>query len=107
MTANTAETDVKSYRITVVNRNQEFLCRQDKTLLAGMEQKGVRCIEVGCRGGGCGMCKIRILDGKFESKRMSRQHVSAEEEKQGFALSCRIVPCSDMVIESDHFTPAQ
>lgn len=107
MMANTVETETRSYRITVVNREQSYLCPEGKTLLLGMELKGAKCIEVGCRGGGCGMCKIRILDGKFESKRMSRLHITEAEQQQGFALSCRILPRSDMVIESDHFKPAQ
>ncbi len=98
---------VTQHRVRVVNRGQEYLCRDDKTLLLGMELQNASAIEVGCRGGGCGMCKIRILEGDFESKRMSRAHVSAAEETEGYALACRIFPRSDMVIESDHFVPAE
>lgn len=107
MSTQTVETDIKVHRIQVVNRNQEYLCRDDKSLLVGMELQNTQAIEVGCRGGGCGMCKIRILDGEFEKKRMSRAHISEAEEGEGFALACRILPRGDMVIESDHFEPAQ
>lgn len=96
---------VNKYRISVINRNDDYLCREDKTLLVGMEQCNGHLIDVGCRGGGCGLCKIRILEGEFESKRMSRAHISEQEEAEGYALACRIFPRSDMVIESDHFAP--
>lgn len=107
MSTHTVESEVKVHRIQVVNRNEEYLCRDDKSLLVGMELQNAHAIEVGCRGGGCGMCKIRILDGEFEKKRMSRAHVSEVEEAEGFALACRILPRGDMVIESDHFVSAQ
>lgn len=107
MATEASSPDATTYRISVVNRNQQYSCRPDDTLLAGMELKGARCIHVGCRSGGCGMCKIRILAGEFESKRMSRLHVTEAEAQQGFALSCRVLPRSDMVIESDHFRPIQ
>ena len=107
MSTHTVETNIARHRINVVNRNMEYLCRDDKTLLVGMELENARAIEVGCRGGGCGMCKIRILEGDYESKRMSRAHVSEEEQAQGYALACRVIPRGDMVIESDHFVAAQ
>ncbi len=53
----------------------------------------------GCSGGGCGVCKIKILSGEYESKKMSRSKVTIEEERDGFALGCRIFPKSDMHIE--------
>lgn len=91
------------YRIQIVNRDQEFVCTEDQALLIGMERRSASSINVGCRGGGCGVCKIRILNGDYESKRMSRAHISQAEEKQGFALACRVFPRGDMVVESDHY----
>lgn len=91
------------YRIQIVNRDQEFICAADQVLLIGMERRSVSSINVGCRGGGCGVCKIRILSGDYETKRMSRAHISVAEEAQGFALACRVFPRSEMVVESDHY----
>ncbi len=91
------------FKIQVVNRGEIYLCDQGESLLSGMEQKSADCINVGCRGGGCGMCKIRIIQGSFTSKRMSKAHVSPEEAEQGYALACRTFPSENMVIESDHF----
>jgi len=98
---------VPVHRITVVNRQASYSCGEDKSLLLGMEAQQVKAIRVGCRGGGCGMCKIRILSGEFEKKRMSRAHIGEYEEQQGYALACRILPRGDMQIESDHFVASE
>jgi len=92
-----------AFTIIVVNRNEEFQCRPENSLLSGMEYQQKQAINVGCRGGGCGICKIRILSGDYETKKMSTKHVSIEQRKTGIALSCRIFPRSNMVIESDLF----
>lgn len=43
------------------------------------------------------------MDGQYDSKRMSRAHISEQDEADGIALACRIFPRSDLLIESDHF----
>lgn len=88
------------YRIEIVNRKLSFYCLEEQLLLNAMERKNLRAIPVGCRGGGCGVCKVRIIDGSYQTKRMSRAHISEEEEKQGFALACRVFPLEDLLIET-------
>ncbi|RTE65499.1 ferredoxin [Amphritea opalescens] len=90
------------HQIKVVNRQLSFSCSEDQALLMGMERCNAGAINVGCRGGGCGVCKIRILSGEYEVKRMSQVHCSADQLQQGFALACRVFPRSDLEIESDH-----
>jgi ferredoxin len=58
-----------------------------------------RPVPVGCRGGGCGVCRVRVLQGDYHALRMSRRHVSAEEQQRGIALACRLVPRTDLVIQ--------
>lgn len=91
------------YRIVVSNRGQEFSVPEDTLLLMEMEKLNQRAIDVGCRGGGCGLCKVKVLQGDYETKRMSRAHISEEEKAMGFALACRLTPLSDLVLESDHY----
>lgn len=90
-------------QISVVNRQQVFYVPKGQPLLMAMEKIGQRAIGVGCRGGGCGLCKIKVLQGEYQTKRMSRAHVSEDEQALGFALACRLTPLSDLVVESDHF----
>lgn len=85
-----------SFLITVDNANDQFQCPPDKSLLSGMELQSKKAIAVGCRGGGCGFCKIRILSGECDTKKMSIKFVTKEEQADGYALSCRVFPRSDM-----------
>ncbi|BBB27587.1 2Fe-2S iron-sulfur cluster-binding protein [Amphritea japonica] len=95
--------DQSRHQIRVINRNQTFECAEDQVLLVGMERHSAAAISVGCRGGGCGICKIRILAGEYETKRMSKAHISEAEQQRGYALACRVFPCTDLEIESDHY----
>lgn len=53
----------------------------------------------GCCGGGCGICRIKILSGEYTTKKMSRKQIPEEDERKGYALGCRVFPTSDMTIE--------
>jgi len=63
-----------------------------------MERLGKRGIPVGCRGGGCGVCKVEILSGSYRARVMSRSCISAREEAAGTVLACRVWPESDIRI---------
>lgn len=94
---------LQGYKIDVANRRQSFTAIKGHSLLIAMERSGTQAIKVGCRGGGCGMCKVRVVKGSYTSKRMSRAHVSESDEQQGIVLACRIFPATDLIIESDLF----
>ncbi|MEP4189763.1 MAG: 2Fe-2S iron-sulfur cluster-binding protein, partial [Sneathiella sp.] len=66
--------------------------------LKAMEALGRRGIPSGCHGGGCGVCKVRVLSGRYHTDTMSREHVSAEEEKEGIVLACRTYPQTDITV---------
>jgi ferredoxin len=53
-------------------------------------------LPVGCRRGGCGVCRVRVTEGHFHADPMSRAHVSAEEEAAGLVLACCIYPLSEL-----------
>lgn len=90
-----------SYDIDIRDTGERYRCEATQTLLAGMEKLGRKGIPVGCRGGGCGVCKVRVEQGSVQTGRMSRAHVSAKEETQGYVLACRAYPLSDL-----HVRPA-
>ena len=89
-----------SFSVAIGNTQERYACRPDQTLLGGMEQLNRKGIPVGCRGGGCGVCKVRIESGRTRCERMSRSHVSAEEEAQGYVLACRAYPRSDLALHA-------
>ena len=90
--------------VKVEGTGQQFACGEDQHLLQGMRsfRIGVPVLEaipVGCRGGGCGICRIRILEGDYEAKKMSRKHIPERDQAQGVVLACRVYPRSELTVE--------
>lgn len=89
----------QTFRISEQRSGHVFDCEPGQSVLKAMEQRGLRCVPVGCRGGGCGFCKIRVLAGDYDCGKMSRVHVPPEALEKGEVLACRIYPKSDLTIE--------
>ena len=87
-----------AFTVTISDNAERYPCRPTQTLLAGMERLGRKGIPVGCRGGGCGMCKVHITAGEFTTRKMSRAHISAADEAAGIVLACRCTPQSDITL---------
>jgi ferredoxin len=85
-----------TYDVAIGNTRESYRCRDTQNLLAGMEALSRKGIPVGCRGGGCGICKVRIESGSVRTERMSRAAISADEEGDGLVLACRAYPRSDL-----------
>lgn len=85
-----------SHAVTILDTGETFTCSEGESLLAGMERLGRRGIPVGCRGGGCGVCKVEILEGTWTARKMSRDHVSEDDQANGRVLACRTRPTSDV-----------
>ncbi|EGD57837.1 ferredoxin [Novosphingobium nitrogenifigens DSM 19370] len=86
-------------RISMLDTGETYQCRDGETVLAGMERLGRAGIPVGCRGGGCGVCKIRVISGEYDGRKMSRACITREEEEAGLVLACRVVPRFDLQVE--------
>lgn len=65
---------------------------EGKSLLAALERRCNRDVAAGCRGGGCGVCRVRVWSGQFRSKAMSKAHINEEDLRQGVVLACRVFP---------------
>ena len=86
--------------VTVVQTSETYLCATRESLLQGMLRLGRKGIPAGCVNGGCGVCKVRILEGDVtQLGPVSRAHVSAEEEAQGYTLACRVAPATAVRLE--------
>lgn len=84
------------HTITLLDTGESYRCAEQRSVLDGMAALGKRGIPVGCRGGGCGVCKVQVLRGPVLKGAMSRDHVSEQEEAAGAALACRIRPAGDL-----------
>ena len=84
----------------IAQTGDTYACATTESLLAGMLRLGRKGIPVGCVNGGCGVCKVRIVSGAVQSLGpVSRAHVSADEEAQGYTLACRVAPTEAVQLE--------
>jgi ferredoxin len=87
------------YTVSIEETGETFRCSPAESLLVGMERLGKKGIPVGCRGGGCGVCKVEITSGTYVKRVMSREYVSAEDEAADRVLACRVKPSSDITLK--------
>ena len=86
--------------VHVCQTQEDFPCATSESLLAGMVKIGRKGIPVGCVNGGCGVCKVRILEGQTQTLGpISRAHVTHEEESKGYTLACRVAPSTAVKLE--------
>ena len=79
--------------VCVAQTGETYPCAPDESLLQGMLKLGRKGIPAGCVNGGCGVCKVRIVEGAVTPLGpVSRAHVSVEEERCGITLACRVAP---------------
>src|SRR3546814_19327298 len=88
------------HRIRIVGGG-EFSCGEDERVLIAMERCGASDIGVGCRGGGCGMCRVQVVSGDYVTGKMSRSRITEQAEAAGLVLACRLYPLSDLILEAD------
>ena len=87
---------MQKFVIHIEDTGESYTATETRSVLEGMDALGKKGIPVGCRQGGCGVCKVQVLEGQYTRRVMSRAHISAEEESTGCVLSCRIYPNSDL-----------
>ena len=69
-----------------------------ETILAGLFRCGYA-TRVGCRRGGCGICKVDLIDGHVDYERPVAENVlTTQERSRGVCLPCRAVPRGDITI---------
>lgn len=76
-----------------------FRCPVGERVLVAMERCGESDIGVGCRGGGCGICRVRVARGRYRTGKMSQLQVTDQDRAAGYVLACRLYPLEDVVIE--------
>lgn len=88
------------HSIHLANTDERYPCAESQDILRAMEVLSRKGIPVGCRGGGCGICKVRITHGPYEIRKMSRAFVSEREEDSGVVLACRVFPRGDLRLDA-------
>jgi len=89
-----------SFEVEELVSGRKFSCSSGQSVLKAMELSGCQCIPVGCRGGGCGLCKVVVVAGDYECGKMSKRYVTEESQARGEVLACRVYPLSHMVVRA-------
>lgn len=85
--------------VTIHPTGEIIWVEPDETVLSGLYRAGYA-YTVGCRRGGCAICKVDCLDGTFEYNRPVADTVISDEERtDGTCLSCRAVPVTDITVQ--------
>jgi ferredoxin len=86
------------YTITLLPTGEVLPCAPGETVLSAILRSGAR-VFFGCTGGGCGVCKMRLISGHLDYGRYSVAVLSEDERREGFFLSCQAMPVSDLTIQ--------
>jgi CDP-4-dehydro-6-deoxyglucose reductase len=85
--------------VTILPDGVHVTARDDETLLRALARAGLR-YRVGCKRGGCGICKVQLKLGEVSYERPIAESVLSDDERvEGLCLSCRAVPITNIVIE--------
>jgi CDP-4-dehydro-6-deoxyglucose reductase len=85
--------------VTILPDGIQVAAGDDETLLRALARAGLR-YRVGCKRGGCGICKVQLKLGEVRYERPVADSVLSDDERvEGVCLSCRAVPLTNIVIE--------
>ena len=94
-----AEPKAIENEITILPDGMRVTASGDETLLRALGRAGLR-YRVGCKRGGCGICKLHLLEGEVRYERPIADSVLSDDERvEGICLSCRAVPLTNVVVE--------
>jgi ferredoxin len=85
--------------VTVHPSGEVVYLDPDETVLSGLYRAGYA-YAIGCRRGGCAVCKVDCLSGQFNYDHPIAESVlTGDERADGTCLTCRAVPEGDITIE--------
>jgi len=88
-----------SHVVRVLETEDTFTVGTDESVLTAALRQGVPLLH-DCTLGGCGTCRVRLIEGRvgYEEPPLA---LAPEEEEEGFALACQARPQSDLVISTE------
>jgi len=88
---------VAGFRIKFLPDERETTVEEGETLLDAANRANVYVGAI-CGGEGvCGKCRVIVREGEVEGA--STEHLTRDEIRRGYVLSCQVVPRSDLVVE--------
>lgn len=96
--AGSALTMGRVYEVTVEPFDHTFTCEDGETVLQGALRNKVY-LRYGCKNGGCGTCKVQLVDGDVDFT-ASFYSLPPGERDKGILLLCQSYPLDDCVIDA-------
>lgn len=85
--------------VTILPDGLQVTAAGAETVLKALSRAGLK-YRVGCRRGGCGVCKVALVLGEVRYERPVADSVLSDDERvEGICLSCRAVPITNIAIE--------
>ena len=85
--------------VTILPDGLQVNAAEAETVLKALSRAGLR-YRVGCKRGGCGICKVQLVLGEVRYERPIAESVLSDDERvEGICLSCRAVPITNIAIE--------
>lgn len=85
-------------RLRVLPDDVTVEVRDGETVLGALSRSGYG-YRTGCTRGGCGICKVDLIDGSVSyAARIAETVLAPDEAASGTCLSCRALPDGDVVI---------
>ncbi|MCC5812092.1 MAG: 2Fe-2S iron-sulfur cluster binding domain-containing protein [Ectothiorhodospiraceae bacterium] len=85
------------HTITIAGTTHQFEAGEDEPILDAAMRQGLE-LPFDCQVGGCGACRVKVLEGEIDYD-LPPMALTADEEEAGMALSCQAIARSPVVIE--------
>lgn len=92
-----------AHQITVQPSGRSFSVQGQESILAAAIAQGVG-LPYGCKDGACGSCKCKKISGQVSHGAHQDKALSAQEEAEGFILTCCAQAHSDVVLHARQVT---
>ena len=85
--------------VTILPDGLQVNAAEAETVLKALSRAGLQ-YRIGCKRGGCGICKVQLVLGEVRYERAIAESVLSDDERvEGICLSCRAVPITNIAIE--------
>jgi len=86
-------------QVTILPDGLQINAAEAETVLKALTRAGLK-YRVGCKRGGCGICKVQLVLGEVRYERPVAESVLSDDERvEGICLSCRALPITNIAIE--------
>lgn len=82
--------------VTIENTGEQYVCPYDTVLLDAGLGAGLH-IPHNCRGGACGTCKAKVLEGSIDHGWVMSFAITDEEKLEGYCLTCQSKPTTPII----------